>query len=48
MKFTKGHCSCCQSTNIAIKGQIIVCLDCNDWEWFEDAINSCWNAECGN
>ena len=40
--YTLGNCSCCNSTNIIITDKKIVCLDCGNWTWLEDAINSCW------
>lgn len=39
-----GCCARCGSKHIAITSdnKKVVCLDCYDWEWIEDAIYSCW------
>jgi hypothetical protein len=39
-----GHCSRCNSQNIEVTTDKVICRDCNDWAWFEDAIFSCWNG----
>ena len=43
-KYKLGCCSRCGSTNIVVHNEIVECMDCHDWEWFEDAIDSCWNG----
>lgn len=43
-KFKIGHCSRCNSTNLSVMGNRVICNDCNDWQWLEDAIDSCWNG----
>jgi ribosomal protein S27AE len=47
IKFKFGHCSRCSSTNLSIiHKEQVVCNDCGDWIWLEDAVNSCWNGYC--
>lgn len=43
-QFKSGHCSRCNSQNIIVVNNKVICQDCNDWAWLEDAIDSCWNG----
>lgn len=40
--YKTNKCSRCGGTNIGFTDNQVVCLDCHDWAYFDDAINSCW------
>ena len=42
--FKLGHCSRCNSNNLEIRDSKVICKDCNNWTWLEDAKHSCWNG----
>ena len=42
--FKLGRCSRCNSTNLIISDEKIICNHCNNWTWLDDAKHSCWNG----
>lgn len=43
-KYKTGHCSRCNSINLVVKEDMVICNNCNNWTWLDDAIDSCWNG----